>query len=323
MKKNFYLAALSLAIPAVLQQLLANTSQMADNIMVGSLGDEAIAGVYISNQLYFIFQIIIFGVVATGGIFISQYKGAKNDEKITESFRISVLFATAVGLIFFILIQFFPYQVIGIFVNSKQTIAVSLSYFKYIKYTFLFFPLVMTIGSSFRYYGIVKLPMYVGLIGVSINIVLNYLLIQGNLGFPALGVEGGAIATLIARLVELSIWIVCSHRLKTPIYTKVKDLFKFEKVLAISYIKKGYPLLINEIFWSIGVQTSNVLYAKKITENVAAMGITTTLTNIIFVGMGGLSVAISIIIGNHLGNDEFEKAYRDGKKLMKMGSMIG
>ena len=321
--KAFYLSALMLALPNIIQQLVTNFSQMVDNIMVGKLQEIAIAGVTITNQIFFIFMVVILGLCATGGIFISQYRGVKNDEKVTEVFRVVMIFAVSIGIIFFLVMHFMPEKVLYIFAKDQATIDSALSYVDFIKYTFLIFPISMAVGACYRYCSLVKIPMYVSIVTVAISIFLNYLLIYGNWGFPALGVSGAAIATFIARIVEVTIFIVLTIKLDTPIKINLAKTFAFEKRLIKDFVNKGYGLVANEFFWSFGLQATTVVYTSRISENIAAMSIANVLMNMIFIGMGGMSVAIAIIIGNSLGQGKFEQAKKDANKLLKLCAVVG
>jgi len=167
------------------------------------------------------------------------------------------------------------------------------------------------------------LPLYISLVTVALNVVLNYLFIFGNGGFATMGVVGAGLATLIARILEAVIYIAMTFILRTDIKTLPTQVFSFEKELLVNFVKKGYGLVANEFFWSLGMQTLAVLYTKRISENIAAMSISNAIGNMIFVGMGGMSVAISIILGKHLGQGKFQEAKNDARKLRKYTSLTG
>ncbi|MDL2211471.1 MATE family efflux transporter [Erysipelotrichaceae bacterium OttesenSCG-928-M19] len=323
LKKSFYYTAFFLALPNIIQQLVTNLSQMVDNLMVGRLQEIAIAGVTITNQIFFIFTVVMLGLTAAGGIFITQYKGARNDEKVTEVFRVVLLFSLGLGVLFFLAMHFTPETFLRIFAKDQVVIESALSYVQYIKYTFLIYPISLAIGASYRFCGLVKVPMYVAILSVIVNIIFNYCLIYGNFGFPALGVPGAAIATLIARVVELVILLYLTRRLETPIKVHLSKIFSFEKYVLTDFINKGYGLILNEFFWSFGMQVVVIVYTSKISENIAAMSIANVMTNLIFVGMSGMSVAISIIVGNSLGQGKFEQAKKDSRKLLKLSASVG
>lgn len=322
-RKNFYLYILSLALPNIIQQLITNISQLVDNLMVGRLNEIAIAAVSITNQVFFVFTIVLLGLGAAGGIFITQYKGARKEEKITEVYRIILLFNIVIGMIFFVVLTLFPVEVYSLFVKDMSTINSALEYIAFIKYTFLIYPISIAIGTSFRYYGLVKISMYVVMISVLVNVILNYLLIYGNFGFPALGVYGAGMATFISRVVEMSIFIFLTYRLTTPVFTKVRQIFNFEKQILKNFLNKASGLVTNEFLWALGLQVTTVIYTQRITENVAAISISSVLTNLIFVGMGGMSIAISIVVGSSLGQNKFDIARKDSKKIILMSSLIG
>lgn len=321
--KKFYLSALALALPSILQQLVTNLSQMADNLMVGHLAETSIAGVAITNQIFFIFLIVTFGFGAVGGIFITQYKGANKLDKVTEVFRVEIIFAFCWGLLFFLILNFFPENVLGLLVKNDATVQEGLQYVSFIKYTFLLYPISLMIGSAYRFLGHVKLAMYVAFITVIIGIFLNWVFIYGNLGMPAMGVKGAALGTLIMRIIELSIFIVLTLKLATPIKLHILKVFSFGKEIVKNYIDKAVALIANEFFWALGFQINVIFYTKRISENIAAYSIANVMISLIFIGMGGLSIAISIKLGNSLGQNKFERAKRDSKKLLKLAAGIG
>lgn len=321
--KVFYKYALSLALPSMVQQLVMNLSQLMDNFMVGRLSEVSISGVAIVNQVFFIFTTAVFGISAAGGVFITQYRGAKNDEKVTEVFRIILLFTMLCGVLFFLLMHFFPTLVLSAFSKDANTIKVAIEYLSMIKFTFLIYPFSIAIGSSLKYCGYVKTSMAVSVSTIVVNVCFNYCFIYGNLGFPALGAMGSGVATLIARCSEISIFIFLTYILKTPIKTKLRNLFKFKLFVLKDFVSKGYGLVLNELFWATGLQLLSVIFTQRISANIAAFSVANALIDLIYIGMGGLSVATSIIIGNHLGRSEFKAAKRDARLMQRLNVVVG
>ncbi len=322
-KKTLITMALMLAVPNMLQQLVTNLTQMVDNLMVGGLQEHAIAGVTITNQVFFIFTIVLFGVGGTAGIFMPQYKGVGNKKKMTEVFRISLLFSLIAGVLFFLVMKFIPNTVFYLFANNPETHMMAHEYLRYSQFIFLILPISIAIMNGFRFSGFVKLPLYISIVTVAVNIILNYGLIHGNLGMPAMGVEGAALGTLIARILEMIITVGLAIIVKSPVKLHVKSLLDFEKKLLLQYIQKGYGLLFNEFFWALGMQLLIVAYTQRISNYIAAMSISNAFTNMIFIGMSGMSVAISLILGEHLGRGDFEQAKTDAKKLLKLSAFMG
>lgn len=322
-KKSFVIGALLLALPNILQNLVTNLAALVDNLMVGGLQQHAIAGVTVTNQIVFIVTIVFFGIGGTAGIFIPQYKGIGNEKKMTEFFKVSLLLSFALGIFFFLITFFAPEIILSFFANDPNDIAEALSYLRFIKYTFLILPISLAIGGAFRLSGYVKIPMYLAIITVIISTFLNYGLIHGNLGMPALGVEGAAIGTLIARIVELLVFLILTVYIKSPVKIQIKTILKLEASLFKIFLQKGYGLIINEFLWAFGMQALAVIYTMRISENIAAMSISQTFGKLIFVGIGGMSVVFSIYLGEHLGRSDFEKARHDAMKLKNVAAFMG
>lgn len=322
-KKSFVIGALLLALPNILQNLVTNLAALVDNLMVGGLQEHAIAGVTITNQVVFIVTIVFFGIGGTAGIFIPQYKGIGDEKKMTEFFKVSLLLSLALGVVFFLITFFVPELVLSFFANNPKTISEALSYLRFIQYTFLILPISLAIGGAFRFSGYVKLPMYLAIMTVGLSTILNFGLIHGNLGMPAMGVEGAALGTLIARAVELAIFLVLTVYIKSPVKIQLRTFFKLEINLFKTFMQKGYGLVLNEFFWAFGMQALTVVFTMRISENIAAMSISHTFGKLIWVGMGGMSVVFSIYLGEHLGRGDFEKARHDAKRLQAISGFLG
>lgn len=322
-KKSFVIGALLLALPSILQNLVTNLAALVDNLMVGGLQEHAIAGVTITNQVVFIFTIVLFGIGSTAGIFIPQYNGIGDEKKVTETFKVSLILSMVFGVAFFLVMSLAPELVLGFFAKDPNTIVQASAYLKYIQYTFLILPISLAIGSSFRFCGFVKIPMYLAIVTVVISTFLNYGLIHGNLGMPALGVEGAALGTLIARVVELVIFIVLTIYIKSPVKIHVRTFFELEGTMFKKFMQKAYGFVLNEFFWAFGIQSLTVIYTMRISENIAAMSIASTFGKLIWVGMGGLNVVFSIYLGEHLGRNDFEEALRDAKRLKLISTFMG
>jgi len=322
-KKSFIAGALLLALPSMLQNLVTNMATLVDNLMVGGLQEHAIAGVTITNQVIFVFTVLLFGVSGAAGIFITQYNGIGNEKKVTETFKIALIFSIAISVAFFFIMLFVPEIILGFFAHEPYTMNEALSYLRFIQYTILILPISLTIGNGFRFCGYVKTPMYIAIITVSLSTFLNFGLIHGNLGMPAMGVRGAALGTLIARIVELVIFVVLTVYIKSPIKIQLRTFFKLERAMFKTFVQRGYGLVLNELFWATGMQTLIIIYTMRVSENIAAMSIASTFSNLIWVGMGGMSVVFSIYLGGHLGRNDFDNAMHDADKLRKISSFMG
>ena len=330
--KKFYKNTLSIAVPMMIQNGITNLVSLLDNVMVGRLGTEAMSGISIVNQFIFIFNLLIFGSIAAAGIYIAQYYGLKDEEGLRYSFRFKLLITLTAAVLGALVIFIFKEQLIGLFLHESDSagdLALTLSYGKE-------YLLIMVIGlvpyaisqvyaSTLRETGEVVTPMLSCLVAVATNFVLNVLLIFGYLGFPALGVVGAAIATVISRFVELFILIIYAHR-NTARFTYLKGAFASLKIPAFLFKEislKGIPLLFNEFLWAIAMTGRNQCYSTRGLDVVAAQNISSTVFNLFNVVYMSLGAAIAIIIGNLLGAGKVEEAKRETKKLITFSVFTG
>lgn len=329
--KAFYKMTLSVAIPIMIQNIITNFVSLLDNLMVGALGTEQMSGVSIVNQLIFIFNLAIFGALSGAGIFTAQFHGKKDTDGIRYTVRYKIyitLILLAVGLTVFSL---FNESLINMFLhesNDSGDIALTLDYAqKYIKVIllgFLPFCITQTISSSLRETGETVAPMVASFIAVVTNCCFNWVLIFGKLGFPALGVEGAAIATNISRYVECII-IICYTVKNRSRFSYFKGLFKSLYIpgkICKDISVKGMPLLFNEFFWSLGMSLLSVAYSLHGIAVVAGYSISSTVMNLANISFISLGSSIGIIIGKQLGANEFEKAYDTDRKLITFSVLL-
>lgn len=323
--RAFYRKLLGIAFPIMIQNGMSNFVNLLDNIMVGQLGTEQMSGVAIVNQLVFIFYLLIFGGLSGVGIFTAQYFGKKDDEGIRHTFRYKLWLGFIVTVIATIILLIYGDELIGLYLNSSAeggNLEATLFYgMEYLGIILFMLPLVyitQVYCSTLRECGETKLPMIAGVIAVFSNLVLDYILIFGKLGLPALGVAGAAIGTVAARLIEMVIVITwCIRHRKT--HTYFNGIYKTILVppqLVWKYFYTGIPLLMNEGLWSIGVAMLNQAYSMRGLNVVAGQSIANTINNlfnIVFIAMGD---SVAIIIGQHLGAGDMEKAKDEDTKII-------
>ena len=323
--RYFYKRTLSIAVPIMIQNGITNFVSLLDNIMVGRIGTEQMSGVAIVNQLLMIYYLCIFGGIAGAGIFTAQYFGEKNDEGIRQTMRFkfwTAIITTAVAMAIFIL---FGNNLIGAYLmgsNDGGDMAAALSYGRsYINIMmigFIPFMILQVYAGTLRECNETVLPMKASILAVIVNLMLNYVLIYGKLGFPALGVKGAAIATVTARYVEAATVIIYTHT-KTTLYPFIKGLYKTLLIpldLSKKFFAKGFPLLINEALWSGGVAMLSQCYSTRGLSVVAGLNIANTIYNVfsvVFIAMGN---AVSIIVGQLLGAKKMDEARDTDRKLI-------
>ena len=323
--KDFYKLLFGVAFPIVIQNGITNFVSLLDNIMVGRMGTEEMSGVSIVNQLIFVFYLLIFGGLSGVGIYTAQFYGSKNDEGIRQTFRYKTWLGFIITVSVILILLFKGDVLIGLYLNSSPDggdLEATLNYGMIYTGIILFMLPAIYVGqlfiSTLRECGETFVPMVAGIVAVLVNAVFDYLLIFGKFGFPKLGVAGAAIATVLARYIETGIVIVWSIRHRDT-HTYFKHLF-YHIFVPWPMVKKffitGFPVLVNEGLWSIGVAMVTQAYSIRGLNVVAGINISNTINNIfsiIFIAMGD---AIAIIIGQYLGAGDLKKARDTDNKII-------
>lgn len=321
--KQFYMTTIAIALPIMAQQFVTSFVNLIDNIMIGSIGSLALTSVTVANKIYLIFNSTMFGVCGAAGIFIAQYYGAHNKEKCQNILNINMMVGICVALLFVCALLLIPSQLVGIFSHNPDIIKESLRYIQYAVFTYIPFSISFSIMMALRAVGINKIQLYIGILTVTINTSLNYLLIFGHFGLPQLGVQGAAIATAIARFIEMCIYISLLIRQRHYFSLCIRDLFHLDLPLIQSMIKKAIPLTMNEIFFSLGLSMIFLSYMRCDESLIAAISVVDTIMQIAYIIFSGLSSAVSILIGNRLGANEIEEAKDNAYKLLAFGVVVG
>lgn len=324
-RKALYNRALLLAVPMMIQNGITNAVGLVDSLMVGSLGTESMTGVSIAGQLIFVFNLAIFGALSGPGIFSAQYFGNKDIEGVRKSFRMKiwmVVFCVIAGIAVFLLLDD---TLIGLYlkgqsqdINPVLTLAKSKEYIHIMLIGFFPFAMSQVYSSTLRENNESTMPMVAGLCGVATDVLLNYLLIFGKFGFPALGVQGAAIATVLSRFVELGVVVIWGH-LKRERFEFLKGVYHtllVEFSVMLPMIKKSIPITVNEFLWAAGIIRVNQLLSARGLAVVPSLGICTALTNllnVVFVAMGS---AVGIVIGQMLGAGDTKDIKKKAFSLM-------
>lgn len=323
--KGFYKMVLAICIPIVIQNGFTNLASLLDNIMIGQLGTLSMSGVSITNQLLQVFNVTIFGAMSGPGIFMAQFYGKKNKEGVENCFRIKLIIGIIIALLAIFLFYTFGQQLISLYLNdnptdSLKTLNYGMDYLKIMLIGLIPFVITQVYSSSLRETGNTVLPMIASVVAVIVNFCINYILIFGHFGFPQLGVTGAAIGTVVSRVVEMSINIVGGYRnvyLKEAMVLKKVPLSSTKEML-----KRGLPLLCNEILWSISIALISQSYSTRGIIAVAAINITTTVTNFFMIVCYAIGNSISIVVGQQLGAGEIEKAKDYDLKMLFMNFVM-
>lgn len=311
--------------PVLLQNIVTTLVNLLDNIMVGQVGTEPMSGVAIANQLIFIFNLCIFGGLSGAGIYTAQFYGKNDNQGVTNTIRIKLVIGVASCVLFALIFWVYGGDLINTFLHQgnealdlEATYRCSISYLHIMMLEMLPFAFSQVYASTLRETSETAFPMKASLVAVGVNLLGNYILIFGKFGAPALGAEGAAIATVIARLVECGILIIYSHAKKErfPFFQDVYRSLKVPAKLVKEVAKKGTPLLINEVLWSAGMTMQAQCYSVRGLEVVSATNITFTVFDLFFSAAMATGSTIAIIIGQRLGAGERDRAIREDKQIL-------
>ncbi len=329
--KAFYKMTLTVAVPIMIQNFITNFVSMLDNLMVGSLGTEQMSGVSIVNQLIFVFGLAIFGALSGAGIFTAQFYGKNDNDGIRYTLRYKLIASVllfAIALVVFIL---FDDNLINLYLHESDdsgdislTLNYAKDYLKVILWGLLPFCIAQIFSSTLRETGETVAPMVAGFIAVLTNCAFNWVLIFGKLGFPALGVVGAAIATVISRYVECGIIIIYVVKKKYR-FTYFKGAFRsflIPKKIFKDITLKGMPLLFNEFFWSLGMSLLSMAYSLYGISVVAGYSISSTVMNLANIAFISLGSSIGIIVGKQLGANKFKEAVDTDRKLITFSAFL-
>lgn len=323
--KAFYKMVLAITIPIMVQNGITNFVGLLDNIMIGRIGTEPMSGVAIVNQLFFVYHLCLFGGVSGAGIFTAQYFGQKNHEGVRQTVRFKLWIVVFITLLTTILLLTAGTDLIGLYLQGEGTAdsaAATLYCGKQYLYIMLFglppFMMVQVYSSTLRECGQTVLPMKAGVVAVFVNLILNYILIYGKLGAPALGVQGAALATVISRYVEAAIVLIHTHRHRelNPFVEGLYTTLKVPVDLARKIVIKGMPLLLNEALWASGMAVLTQCYSVRGLNVIAAQNISNTINNVFNIVFIALGDSVAIIVGQLLGAGKMEEARDTDTKLI-------
>ena len=323
--RAFYRRVLMIAVPIIIQNGITNFVSLLDNIMVGQVGTAQMSGVSIVNTLLFVFNLCIFGATSGAGIFTAQFHGSMDDRGIRHTFRFKMMICCLLSALGIVIFLFFGEFLISLYLRGEgdpEAIQSALDYgFQYLRIMLIGlipFGITSAYSSTLRETEQTVVPMIASIAAVFMNLVLNYILIFGHFGAPAMGIVGAAIATVTSRYVELAIVAFWTHLHKgrNPFIAGAYRSFYIPGTLLRSICVKGLPLLINELCWSVGVAFMNQCYTTRGLDVVAALNISSTLSNlcsVVYISMGG---AVGILIGQMLGCGTKEAQIRDANRKL-------
>lgn len=299
--KSFYQSLFKLAIPVALQNLITFSVNFADNIMISSLGDAAVSGVFMGNQMQTLLQMLSGGVEGALLVLAAQYWGKRDTASIRRIAAIGLHFSMLFGAVLTLLCALFPDSLIRLFSTTDSVIDAGSEYLRIVCFSYIFFCVTQALIAAMRSIEVAQIGMHVSLASLFINIGLNYILIFGKLGLPALGIRGAAIATVISRLAEMLIMIFYVGKIDKVLTLKLSDLFVSDRTLRRDFIRNGLPIIGGNIVWSVNMMASSAILGRFSESVTSAVSVANTMNSLAYVTMNGMSAAVGIITGKTVG----------------------
>ncbi len=316
---SFFRTMLSIAVPVAFQQLISALINMVDVLMVGQLGETAIAALGLANQVFFLFILFLFGVTSGMAIFTAQYWGKGDVTSIRLVLGISLTISVLVSGLFTVAALVFPETIMGFYTEDREVIELGASYLRIVGISYVMVAIVTSYIAILRSVTLVALAAFVTVVALVLKTGLGYMLIFGLGGFPEMGVRGAATATALGWTFELVLLLVLVYALKTPLAANPLSFFRFGRVFLFRVLKTSMPAAINEVFWSFGITVYNAVYAHIGTDAIAAVNINATIEELFFVLFIGMGNACSVMVGNKIGAGEKEVSYEYGRRFLNMG----
>jgi putative MATE family efflux protein len=311
-----------IAVPIIIQQLMFSGLNLLGVVFVGQKGDTAVAAVGLAGQVAFLLNLVHFGIISGAAMFTAQFWGRKDVPNLRRVLGLCLMLAISASLIFFALAQLLPHQILSIYSRDAAVIELGANYIRTFSWTFLFFGFTFSYALVMRSTGDVKTPTTISVIALSISTFLSYSLIFGHFGLPELGIQGVAVAAVIARAFECVTLLTVVYAIKSPVAASLRELTDFDRAFISRVIRPLLPVILNELFWSLGITTYNIIYGRMGTASFAAMNIVSTIEQVAFVVFIGIANATSVLVGNRIGAGKEEEAFYYAGRSLGLG-MIG
>lgn len=318
-QQSFIRTVLQLAVPVTLQSMLQSSFSIVDQVMIGQLGSVSVAGVGLAGKFITILSVLISSVGAVAGIMIAQYLGQKNRQEVRRSLGINLAVVVVLAGIFLVPALVLPEKIMGLYTRDAQTVAAAAEYLKIVAGTFLPMAGATMLATLFRCMEMASLPLYASILAALMNTGVNYILIFGKLGFPALGARGAAIATLLSQLVNVSVMLLMLTKHRHLLDMPGEKTVRMPRFNWKQYAAMLLPVLVCEFMWSLGENVYAAIYGHLGTQSSAAMILIDPIQGLTIGALCGMSQAAGVLVGKELGAGDRDSAYTTGKKLLLAG----
>ncbi len=314
--KEFWSALWHLWLPMALLQLVFSLLNLVSVMMIGQLGETAVAAVGLANQIMFLFQLLLFGVGSGAAIFVAQFWGKRDIENIRRVLGICLGLGLLGAAIFSFIALVIPDLALGVYTRDPAVIALGGEYLRISGLGYFAIAISTSYAITLRSTGNVRLPVTVSILAFIFGAILSFALIFGEWGFPALGVRGSAIGATIARIIECALLLFVAYSTRSAAAASLRELTRFDVAFLANVLKNVIPVTLNEILWSLGISVYSLIYARIGTAAVAAVSIAATIEMLAFVPFIGLANSAAVLIGNRIGADEERHAFDYARRFM-------
>lgn len=324
LKQDDYLVTMMrLAAPIALQSFVISGLNLVSGLLVGQLGDASIAAVGLANQIFFLLQLLLFGFNSGAAMFTAQLWGSQNLPEIRRVLGLSLWLSLLSGLLFFAASFAAPDVVLGIYTRDPQVIRIGAQYLQVFSGSFIFTSITFSFAAVMRSIGDVRTPLFVSVAALGLSVGLTYGLIFGLWGLPEMGALGAAWSILISRIFETSVLLAIVYLRHTLLAASWRELTSLKPEFSGRVLRPILPIAINEVLWSFGITTFNVIYARIGTEAYAAVNMVATLDAMAFVFFIGLGNACAIMVGNQIGSGNEAAAVRTSNRSLVLAALGG
>jgi putative MATE family efflux protein len=322
LKKNrwgdaaFWKPVFRLGMPVALQNLLSSSAGMVDTLMIGQMGDVSVAAVGMAGQWAWLMHIILYGASAGASVFLSQYWGAKDKKGIHHAYGVLALACLSISVLMAAVALLMPGFVMRLFSKDEAAIEIGIKYLRIVGFSYLGASLTQVFSTVLRSTEEVRLPLFAGFLSVLTNTILNYGLIFGHFGLPAMGVQGAALATVIASWVSPLLLLGVSLKRRNLLIAPPRALFGFDKAFLKRFIRVSTPALLNEGLWAMGTMGYNMVFGRMGTTYYAALTIFRTIEGLFFAFYIGMCHACGVLVGREIGAGNIEESKRYADRLL-------
>jgi putative MATE family efflux protein len=313
--RTFLRLALTITVPIILQNLLTTSFSLIDTLMISSLGTIPLTSVGLAAAWLQFHTVVLFGITSGQGVLIAQYWGAQDHRSIRRSYGLGLTLSLFAGCVYLLITALAPNFVMSLFSSDPDVIAAGSAYLRIIAFSTPALALNTSWAAALRSTEEVRIPLYGSILSVVVNITLNYILIFGHFGAPALGLPGAAIASTVANWLGAGLVFFLAWRKKTVLRAPVREIFSFSRTFCGKYFPTAFPIMLNEIIWGGGTMVLNAIYGHMGTVEYAALTLFRTVDNLVMVLFLSMFSACAVLVGKELGSGNRDRAWKNAVAL--------